>query len=327
MKVGLQVPSVTFPGRGSAEIFGILAGVAQTAEANGFDTFALMDHFFQLPHVGPVNDPMLECYTALGAIAAQTSTINVSALVTGVTYRNPALLAKAITTLDVVSQGRAICAIGAAWFEVEHQALGFDFPSLTERFERLEEAIQINRLMFDNEKSSFVGRHFKVIDAWNIPRPVQVRIPLMVGGQGEKKTFRIAAQYADHLNMTANHSDIPQKLEALQGHLNAFGRSREDIEVSCHGPMVVGADESELTERIKEVLVSRGLDVSMASDPQKVRSLLGRALIGTPEQIVEQVNGLRKLGMNGVSVSLMGGVSDLENVALAGQTLRNAIES
>lgn len=324
MKIGLQVPSTTFDGGDSSSLFDTLVSVAQTAESNGFDTFALMDHFFQLPHVGPIDDPMLECYTALGAVAAQTTSIKVSALVTGVTYRNPALLAKAVTTLDVVSRGRAICAIGAAWFEAEHQALGFEFPSLKERFEKLEEAIQICRLMFDNKQSTFHGKHFEIVDAFNVPRPVQGKIPLMVGGQGEKKTFRFAARYADHLNTTANHADIPAKLAALQGHLDDLGRSRSDIEVSCHCPMVIGENQSDLQTRLEHVLVARGLDKALAVDSEKVRIMLGRALIGTPDQIASQIDGLKSMGIDGVTVSLIGGVHELENLALAGQTLKAA---
>jgi hypothetical protein len=326
MKIGLQVPSTTFSGGDSSTLFETLVSVAQTAEANGFDTFALMDHFFQLPHVGPIDDPMLECYTALGAIAARTTSIKISTLVTGVTYRNPALLAKAVTTLDVVSRGRAICAIGAAWFEAEHQALGFEFPPLKERFEKLEEAIQICRLMFDNKQSTFRGKHFEIVDAFNVPRPVQDHIPLMLGGQGEKKTFRFAAKYADHLNTTANHTDIPQKMAALQGHLDDIGRSRSDIEVSCHCPLVIGENAADVQARLVPVLAARGIDTALASSPEKVRLMLGRALIGTPEDIASQIDGLRAMGIDGVTVSLIGGVADLENLALAGRTLSAAFK-
>ncbi|MEI8286846.1 MAG: LLM class F420-dependent oxidoreductase [Actinomycetes bacterium] len=326
MKIGLQVPSTTFSGGDSSTLFETLVSVAQTAEANGFDTFALMDHFFQLPHVGPIDDPMLEYYTALGAIAARTTSIKISTLVTGVTYRNPALLAKAVTTLDVVSRGRAICAIGAAWFEAEHQALGFEFPPLKERFEKLEEAIQICRLMFDNKQSTFRGKHFEIVDAFNVPRPVQDHIPLMLGGQGEKKTFRFAAKYADHLNTTANHTDIPQKMAALQGHLDDIGRSRSEIEVSCHCPLVIGENAADVPARLVPVLASRGIDTALAANPEKVRLMLGRALIGTPEDIASQIDGLRAMGIDGVTVSLIGGVADLENLALAGRTLSAAFK-
>lgn len=324
MKIGLQVPSTTFPNGDSADLFSTLSNIAQTAEANGFDTFMLMDHFFQLPFLGPMDDPMLECYTALGAIAARTSTIKVSALVTGVTYRNPAHLAKAVTTLDVVSQGRAICAIGAAWFDAEHHALGFDFPPLKERFEKLEDALNICRLMFDNKQSSYQGKHHHIVDAYNVPRPVQSRLPILVGGQGEKKTFRMAAQYAEFLNMTAAHAEIPQKISALQGHLNSLGRDRSEISVSCHCPMVIGSDAADLTDRLKSMLSARGMDTSLADDPQGLRALLGRALIGTPEQVIEQVHGLRAQGIDGVTVSLTAGAHHLDNVALAGNTLSTA---
>lgn len=324
MRIGLQVPSTTFPDGASSSLFETLCGVAATAESNGFDAFMLMDHFFQLPHVGPIDDPMLECYTALGAIAARTNSIKVSALVTGVTYRNPALLAKAVTTLDVVSGGRAICAIGAAWFDAEHHALGFSFPPLKERFEMLEDAINICRSMFDNHQSTYEGLHHRIVDAYNVPRPVQQRLPLMLGGQGEKKTFRMAAQYAEYLNTTAAHTDLPRKMHALQGHLDAFGRARDTISVSCHCPMVIGADRGDLTERLRSVLASRSMPTDLADNPAEVRRILGRALIGTPDEVIDQVHGLREVGMDGVTVSMIGGVHDLANLSLAGITLREA---
>lgn len=324
MKFGLQVPSTTFPDASSATLFDTLTDIALTAESNGFETFMLMDHFFQLPFIGPMSDPMLECYTALAGIAARTTTIKLSTLVTGVTYRNPALLAKAVTTLDVVSRGRAICALGAAWFDAEHHALGFNFPPLSERFERLEDAINICRSMFDNEQSTFRGAHHEIVDAWNVPRPVQSHLPLMIGGQGEKKTFRMAAQYADMLNTTAAHADLPHKLGVLQQHLDDLGRDRAEINVTCHSHLVVGEDSAEVRDRLLQMLSARGMDLSLADDPEKLRALVGRALIGTPEQIIDQVAALRATGLDGVTVAIASGAFDLDHVALAGRTLTAA---
>lgn len=322
MQVGLQIPSFTFPGRESADIFPTVAKAAQTAEANGFDTILVMDHFYQLPHLGPQDDPMLECYSILSAIGAVTTTAKLSALVTGVTYRNPAMLAKAVTTLDVVSGGRAVAGIGAAWFEAEHDALDFEFPPTKVRFEKLEDALNILRLMFDNHQSSYSGTHHSITDAFNSPHPVQSHLPIMVGGSGEKKTFRMAVQYADMLNMTAGHAEITHKLSVINEHCANQKRDRSTIEVSSHNVVLVADTEKEFNELLKEGLAARGFDTSMTRE--QVEGFLGRALFGTPEQVIAKVKELRGLGLDSITVALMGGVHDTDQVALAGRTLSAA---
>src|SRR6266508_5381572 len=171
-RLGLQIPSFTYPGASDADLFGRVAEIATTAEDVGFDSVWVMDHFYQIPFQGQRTEPMLECYSMLSGIAARTSQVRVGAMVTGVTYRNPALLAKMVTTLDVISSGRAMLGIGAAWNEEEHRGYGFDFRPAKERFERLEEAIQICRAMFREEAPTFLGKHYRIEEALNFPRPI-----------------------------------------------------------------------------------------------------------------------------------------------------------
>src|SRR5207245_2370418 len=194
-RLGLQIPSFTYQGVPDRELFARASDLATTAEESGFDSLWVMDHFYQIRMVGKVSEPMLEAYSLLPALAARTSRVRLGALVTGVTYRNPAHLAKIVTTLDVISSGRAILGIGAAWNEDEHRGYGFDFPPVRERFERLEEAIRICRAMFRDEAPSFQGKHYRIEGALNFPRPVQPGgPPILIGGSGEQKTLRLVAQ-------------------------------------------------------------------------------------------------------------------------------------
>ena len=180
--------------------------------------------------MGPPEHEMLEAYTLLGALAARTTTVKLGTLVTGVTYRNPAILAKIVTTLDVISSGRAFLGIGAAWFDLEHEGLGVDFPPVKERFERLEEALLICRAMFRGERPTIEGKHYRVRDAINSPAPVTPGgPPIMIGGQGEKKTLRLMAQHADMANLTSGFDEIPRKLEVLEQHCADVGRDPATI--------------------------------------------------------------------------------------------------
>jgi F420-dependent oxidoreductase-like protein len=210
VRLGLQIPSFSY-GTSVVELFAAVRAQAQEAEAAGFDTVLVMDHFYQLPTLGEPDEPMLEAYTALGALASVTDKIQLSTLVTGNTYRNPTLLAKAVTTLDVVSGGRAILGIGAGWFELEHRQLGFEFGTFTERFAKLEEALQIILPMIHGERPTFSGKWYHTESAINEPR-YRDHIPVMLGGSGEKKTFRLAARYADHLNLITPMSKLRHKL-------------------------------------------------------------------------------------------------------------------
>ena len=199
---------------------------------------------------------MFEAYTLLGALAARTERVRLGTLVTGVTYRHPSHLAKTVTALDVVSSGRALLGIGAAWFEQEHQALGFEFPPLKVRYELLVDALEICRGMFTQPTTTYAGTHHSVNGAFNSPAPVNGEIPIMIGGQGEKKTFRLAAEYAHELNTTSSFADLPRKLDALQGHLDAVGRDRTDITVTPLATLVVAPTHDEAEAKLERTLAS-----------------------------------------------------------------------
>ncbi len=242
IRLGLQIPNFSY-GAPVAELFPAVTAQAKEAEAAGFDTVLVMDHFYQLPTLGEPDEPMLEAYTALGALATATTNIQLSTLVTGNTYRNPTLLAKAISTLDVVSGGRAVLGIGAGWFELEHQQLGFEFGTFTERFEKLEEALQIILPMLHGERPTFAGKWYHTESAINEPR-FRDHIPVMLGGSGEKKTFRLAARYADHLNLITPMSELRRKLDVLKQRCDEAGRDPSTLETSTLLPVVLDGDES-----------------------------------------------------------------------------------
>src|SRR5918992_744777 len=227
--LGLHLPNFNYPDTAPEQVFEKVAEIARTAEESGFSTVTVMDHLHQIPGVGPRTNFMLEGNTILAALAPQTSRVSLGLLVGGVTYRNPALLAKITTTLDVVSGGRAVHGLGAAWFEEEHQAYGVEFPPLRERFERLEEALQIARAMFTDEQPSFEGRHYRIRNVLNNPRPLRGDIPIMVGGSGERKTLRLVAKYADACNLFGDVERMRHLLGVLEGHCEAEGRDPAEI--------------------------------------------------------------------------------------------------
>jgi F420-dependent oxidoreductase-like protein len=210
-----------------------VADLARRAEAVGVKTLSFMDHFFQMDRMAPAEHPMLEGYTALGFVAGVTSTLRLRLLVTGVTYRHPGLLAKTVTTLDVVSGGRAELGIGAAWYEREHRGLGVPFPPTAERFERLEEALQICLQMWSEDDGAFDGKHYQLTETLCRPQPVSAPRPrIMIGGGGERKTLRLVAQYADACNLMGEPSVVAHKLEVLRRHCDAVGRDPSEIEVT-----------------------------------------------------------------------------------------------
>jgi F420-dependent oxidoreductase-like protein len=329
-RIGLQIPNFTYPDVAPGELFETVATIARTGEAAGFDTIFVMDHFFQLPLIGPPQLEMFESYTLLGGLAARTERARLGTLVTGVTYRNPAQLAKAVTTLDVISGGRALLGIGAAWFGEEHAALGFDFPPLSERYERLEDALSICRAMFTEEQSTVKGIHHQIVDAWNSPRPVTPGgPPILVGGTGEKKTFRLAAQYADELNINAAFVEMPRKLDALAGHLDRLGRARSDITTSCLATIIVGETHDTAAAKLTGLLAARGVaDPSEILNDAAVRAaVLPRLFFGDPDEVVGQVRDLLTLGLDGVVVNMLGDGHDPAAVQLAGATLTRAFDS
>lgn len=230
MQLGIHFMNFTLPGGGAA-LAPTLAATARTAEEIGSEWFTLMDHWFQMEQFATSEDPMLEGYTSLGFVAGQTSRMKLGLLVTGVTYRHPGLLAKTVTTLDILSGGRAILGIGAAWYEREHRALGVPYPPLKERFERLEEALQICRQMWSEDSGPYTGTHYQLAETLCEPQPLrQGGPPVLIGGSGEKKTLRLVAQYADACNLFAiGQEGVRDKLEILRRPCDDVGRDYDSI--------------------------------------------------------------------------------------------------
>ena len=263
MKIGLQVPE--FNGAGGADhLGGKLAAVAKTAEVAGFDSIAVMDHFFQISMVGPPEHDMLEAYTTLGYLAGCTSRIRLLTLVTGAVYRHPGILAKIITTLDVLSGGRAWLGIGAAWNAEEAAGLGIPFPPLAERFERLEETLQICLQMWQGDESPFRGRHYQLDRPLNAPAPLtKPHPPIMIGGSGERKTLRLVARYGQACNLFQG-PDLARKLDVLRAHCEAEGRDYNDIEKTCYFTFDVGQRGEKAGEVIDRLAGLAEMGFSMA---------------------------------------------------------------
>jgi F420-dependent oxidoreductase-like protein len=244
---GYHIPNFSFPDLPRARLFEHVVELVQAAEAADFDLVTVMDHFYQIRLVGPETEPMLEAYTTLSALAMATRRIHLGTLVTGVTYRNPALLTKMVTTIDVISGGRAVLGIGAAWNESEHVGYGINFPSLRERMDRLGEALTIARLMFAEERPSFTGRYYRIDRALNEPRPIQPRGPkILVGGGGEKRTLRLAARHADITHWFVSTIDeFKHKLDVLEQHCQAVGRDPAGITKTIGAPLTLVLDEQQ----------------------------------------------------------------------------------
>jgi F420-dependent oxidoreductase-like protein len=237
MLLGVHCANLTWPG--GPDVLGTtLAGVARAADEGGATTLTMMDHYFQMEHLGGPAEPMLEGYTSLGFLAAQTTRIELGLLVTGVTYRHPGLLAKIVTTLDVLSQGRAMLGLGAAWYEREHLGLGVPYPSTGERFERLEETLQILKRAW-SDGGTFAGKHYRLEELTLVPQPLQPGGPrILVGGAGERKTLRLVAQYADACNLFPSGTDeMRRKLDVLRGHCDAVGRDYDEIAKTIIGSL------------------------------------------------------------------------------------------
>lgn len=245
MQLGIHVIEFTVA-EGPAGIAAELARVGAAAEAAGVTHLSVMDHYFQMEQVLPATDPMLEGYTTLGFLAAHTSTVRLGLLVTGVTYRHPGLLAKIVSTVDVLSGGRAELGIGAAWYEREHRGLGVPFPPVAERFERLEEALRICRQMWDpSDNGPFEGRHYQLAETLCSPQPIS-KPPILIGGSGEKKTLRLAARYADACNLlTLGLDEVAHKLDVLRRHCDDLGRDEATIAKSINYRPTPGAGDTD----------------------------------------------------------------------------------
>jgi F420-dependent oxidoreductase-like protein len=239
VKIGLQIPDFTGPG--AARLGADIATVARTADDAGFEFIAMMDHFFQIAMVGPPEHDMLEAYTTLGYLAGCTSRAKLVTLVTGAVYRHPGILAKIVTTLDVLSGGRAWLGIGAAWNDEESRGLGIPFPPVAERFERLEETLQICLQMWRGDESPYQGKHYQLERPLNYPKALSApHPPIMIGGGGEKKTLRFVARYAQACNLFPG-PDLARKLDVLRAHCDAEGRDYDEIEKTCYFIFDVGA--------------------------------------------------------------------------------------
>lgn len=276
MRLGLQVPSFTWPNGQSqlGETFGL---IAERAERAAFSSLWVMDHFFQIGGVGAAEEAMLEGWSALAYAAARTNRIKLGTLVTGVTYRHPGILVKTATTLDVLSHGRAYLGIGAAWNEEEHLGLGIPFPPLKERFERLEEMLQIALQMWSGDEQPYQGKHYQLARPLNSPQAIQrPHPPILIGGGGERKTLLLVARYADACNLftSGDHSDLRRKLDVLREHCQSVGRPYEQIEKTAYS----------------HVLLHLTRD--------------GRAESSTPAVFIEQCAQLAELGIDQVTLSL-----------------------
>ncbi len=283
IRLGFQIPNFSY-GTGIEQLFPTVIAQAREAESAGFDSVFVMDHFYQLPMLGDPDQPMLEAYTALGALATATERVQLGTLVTGNTYRNPTVLAKIITTLDVISQGRAILGIGTGWFELEHDQLGFDFGTFTDRFNRLDEALEIILPMIKGERPTFKGTYYRANEALANPR-FRDHIPLMIGGSGEKKTIPLAARYFDHLNVIAGFDELARKVQVAQQECEKIGRDPATLETSMlitamvaddvkpdqvpaemSQRMVVGSPDS-IADQIKTKVIDAGIDSVIINMP------------------------------------------------------------
>jgi F420-dependent oxidoreductase-like protein len=313
-RIGLQIPSFTFAGVADGDLFEHLAAIAVAAEESGFDSLWVMDHYYQIAGVGPRTDAMLESYTTLGGLAARTHKVSLGALVTGVTYRNPALLAKIVTTLDVISGGRAILGIGAAWNDDEHAGYGFPFPPTAERLARLGEALEICRAMFTEPAPSFVGHYYAIDHALNYPRPVRPGgIPILVGGGGERRTLALVARYADACNLFGDTATIRHKLAVLAGHCDKIGRDPAEITKTRLGGLVVVETAAEAERQGRAMAAARQMDEELFHS---------YVVCGDPDAVCEQVAAYLDAGLDGMIFNL--GDASPDTVRLAGTTLARA---
>jgi len=308
---GYQIPGFRRAGDTDATMFDHTVAHALAADRSGFESLWVMDHYWQLPALGGPDEPILEAYTLLGALAARTEHVQLGTLVTGVTYRNPALVAKMVTTLDIISNGRAILGIGAAWYEPEHDGYGFAFPAAGERLDRLAEAVQICRALFREDRPTFNGRYYSITDARNVPRPVRPGgPPIMIGGGGERRTLRIVAQHADMCNVSGGPATVAHKLDVLRTH--------------CHD---VGRDPSEIVTTRLGTLVLTGTSAETDRSTNFLRAMAGEGfaeqfIVGEADEVVDQVGLLVATGLDTVIFNMP--LSDPDTVARAGELLTKA---
>jgi F420-dependent oxidoreductase-like protein len=296
MKFGLQHPNYSFDyiNHDTSQIVVSLSNLVTRAETLGFDSFWVMDHFHQIPIVGKPEEPMLESWTTISVLAGVTSKIKLGTMMTGIIYRHPSILAKIGATLDVLSKGRLFMGIGAAWNEAESLAYGIPFPSIKERFVRLEEAIQIIRKMWTDEpSSSFNGKYYQIKNAYCNPKPVQKPSPpIMIGGSGERQTLRIVAKYADACNLFGSAETVKRKLSILKEHCRNVGRDYESILKTKLGVVVIDDDEETARKRLQQII----------KVPEE--QIDEFAIYGSPEDVLKQKESLEEAGIQYLIVDL-----------------------
>ncbi|HZK73286.1 MAG TPA: LLM class F420-dependent oxidoreductase [Clostridia bacterium] len=303
---GFHMPSFTFDGVPDNQLFDAVVANAKAAEAAGFDLVTVMDHFYQIGGIGPETEPMLEAYSTLAAIAAHTTRIRLATLVTGVTYRNPALLAKMVTTLDVISKGRAVLGIGAAWNESEHAGYGFEFPPIGERMDRLDEALTIAKLMFTQERPSFEGKHYRIERALNSPRPIQPGGPkVLVGGSGEKRTLKILARHGDIGHWFFGPvEDLKRKKEVFERHCEVEGRDPSTVLLTVGTGVVLVEHERDAEAILKRIPAERRTTIFTA----------------TPAQAAERLSPYLDAGFGGFTLSNQT-LQTTESIGIAGELI------
>lgn len=318
IRLGLQIPQFTYKGVAPYRLFERVSDLAVTAEKVGYDSVYVMDHFYQLPLLGQPEEPMFEAYGLLTALAARTKKVRLGCMVGGMTYRNPAFLAKQVTGLDVISGGRAIWAIGAGWFEREHHDYGFEFGTFTDRFEKLEEGLQIVKSMFVNETTTFEGKWFTVKDAFNSPKPVQAGgPPVLIGGSGERKTLRMVAQYGDACNVFGGPEQIRHLMGVLDEHCERLGRDPGEICRTRLGTFIVGR-----TMEAAQAKLTRRLGGAKVEDlPAELQARVNSTfIVGDAAFVAEKAQALIDAGLDGL-ICNMGIAGDVDEVALVGHAL------
>ena len=301
------MPNFTFPGVPDDRLFQRVAENARAAEAAGFDLVTVMDHFYQIRGVGPETDPMLEAYPTLAALATQTSRVKLGTLVTGVVYRNPAVLAKTVTTLDVISGGRALMGIGAAWNDSEAAGYGIEFPPIGQRMDRLDEALTIIKLMFAEDRPSFEGKHYRIERALNVPRPIQPGGPrILIGGGGEKRTLRLLARHGDIGHWFGGPlEDLKRKKGIFEQHCEAEGRDPSTVMLTIGMNIVLVAHEKDAAAAVERV-------------PEQRRSMVS---VATPDQAAETLRPYLEAGFGGFTFSNMTQPNP-ESIGLAGELIK-----
>ncbi|HSP10004.1 MAG TPA: LLM class F420-dependent oxidoreductase [Candidatus Dormibacteraeota bacterium] len=304
---GYHMPNFTYPGVPDDRLFQRVADNARAAEAAGFDLVTVMDHFYQIRGVGPETDPMLEAYPTLAALATQTSRVKLGTLVTGVVYRNPAVLAKTVTTLDVISGGRAIMGIGAAWNDSEAAGYGIEFPPIGQRMDRLDEALTIIKLMFTEDRPSFEGKHYRIERALNVPRPIQPGGPkILVGGGGEKRTLRLLARHGDIGHWFGGPlEDLKRKKGVFEQHCEVEGRDPSTVMLTIGMNIVLVTHEKDAAAAVERV-------------PEQRRPMVS---VATPEKAAETLRPYLDAGFGGFTLSNMT-QPNAESIALAGELIK-----